>query len=67
MTILNRPETKYIYEFEVVTFWMTNENEEEIYMHDSFYTNGFEAEQRALEIGGLIIHNVRIAGKELAE
>ena len=49
MTILNRPETKYIYEFEVVTFWMTNENEEKIYMHDSFHTNGFEAEQRALE------------------
>ena len=63
MKILERPKSEYIYEFEVVTFWMTNENGEDIYIHDSYHTNGFEAEKRALKVGGLIAHNVRIQGK----
>lgn len=62
MTIYNRPDTEYEYEFEVVT-----PVEEDTYMHIGFYTNGFEAEQKALEVGGLIIHNVRIQHKAKKE
>ena len=63
MKILNQPLTDWLYEFEVVTFWMTNENGEKVYIHDSYHTNGFEADRRASEIGGIIVHNVRIAGR----
>jgi hypothetical protein len=58
MTIYNRPETPYRYEFEVVI-----PVEEDTYMHIGFYTNGFEAEKKALMVGGIIIHDVRVQGK----
>ena len=64
MIVIHKPATNWIYEFEVVTFWMTNENGEEVYIHDSYHTNGFFADQRASDIGGVVIHNVRIAGRK---
>lgn len=62
MTVYNRPETDYIYEFEVVIPMSGG-----MYMHDLYHTNGFIAEQRAIEVGGIIIHNIRVAGKRLAD
>lgn len=57
LNIINAPDDAFNYEFVVVRkiegdlwFW-------------GRYTNGHKAEQVALEIGGIIIHNVRIAGK----
>lgn len=57
LNILNMPTYANNYEFIVVRkidgdywFW-------------GAYANGFKAEEVATEIGGLIIHNVRIQGK----
>ena len=56
MNILNMPEYADHYEFVVAReidgdywFW-------------GAYSDGFKAEQVAMEIGGVIIHNVRIQG-----
>ena len=62
MTVYNRPNTEWRYEFEVVI-----PMGDELYLHDSYHTNGFEAEQRALNTGGIIIHDVRVAHKEPIE
>ena len=62
MTVYNRPESEYRYEFEVVTSMG-----DDLYMHISYHTNGFEAERKAIEVGGIIIHDVRIAHKERIE
>ena len=62
MTVYNRPETPYRWEFEVVL-----PVEEDTYMHIGFYENGFKAEQKAIEVGGIIIHDVRVAHKERIE
>lgn len=59
MTIYNRPKSNYIYEFEVII-----PMGDDMYMHDSYHTNGFIADKKAVEVGGLIIHNVRVQGKE---
>lgn len=65
MIVIDRPHTDYIYEFEVVVEWMTNENGEKVYEHRGFYENGFKAFADAEKIGGLVIHDVRTAGKKL--
>lgn len=57
LNILNCPAYANEYEFVVVRkidndFWFWGA-----------YSNGFRAEQAALSVGGLIIHNVRIRGK----
>ena len=57
LNVLNAPDDAFDYEFVVVRkidgdYWFWGK-----------YTDGFKAEQAALEIGGLIIHNVRIQGK----
>lgn len=57
LNILNAPAYADDYEFVVVRpiddalwFW-------------GAYADGFKAEQIALEVGGVIVHNVRIQGK----
>ena len=57
LNVLNAPDDAFDYEFVVVRqidgdYWFWGK-----------YTDGFKAEQAAIEIGGLIIHNVRIQGK----
>lgn len=59
MTVYNRPKSEYMYEFEVII-----PMENDIYTHNSYHTNGFIADQKATEVGGIILHNVRIQGKE---
>ena len=56
MNLMNMPEYADHYEFVVVReidgdywFW-------------GAYSDGFKAEQVAMEIGGMIVHNVRIQG-----
>ena len=56
MNLMNMPEYADHYEFVVVLeidgdywFWCA-------------YSDGFKAEQVAMEIGGVIVHNVRIQG-----
>lgn len=58
MNLMNMPEYADHYEFVVVReidgdywFW-------------GAYRDGFKAEQVAMEIGGVIVHNVRIQGYE---
>ena len=55
--ILNMPDDEYEYEF-VVCRKIDND-----YWYWGRYTDGFKAEQAAVEIGGIVIHNVKIAGK----
>ena len=64
MIVINRPETEYRWEFEVVVPWLTNENGEKVYEHRGYYENGFKAFADAEKIGGLVIHDVRVAHKE---
>lgn len=57
LNILNAPDDAFDYEFVVVReidgdYWFWGK-----------YADGFKAEQAAIEIGGLIVHNVRIQGK----
>ena len=57
MNLMNMPEYANDYEFVVAReidgdFWFWGA-----------YENGFKAEQVAMEIGGVVIHNVRIQGK----
>lgn len=57
LNVMNAPADAFDYEFVVVReidgdYWFWGK-----------YTDGFKAEQAALEIDGLIIHNVRIQGK----
>ena len=59
MEIINEPYEDCIYEFTVV-----KQLDEDTYLFIEHDTDGFKAEQKAKEIGGIIIHNVRIAGKE---
>ena len=56
MNILNMPEYASHYEFVVVC-----EIDNDLWFWGA-YADGFKAEQVALEIGGLIVHNVRIQG-----
>ena len=58
MYLINEPEYSSHYEF-VVTREVDGE-----YWFWGAYSNGFKAEQAALEIGGVVIHNVRIQGYE---
>ena len=59
MTVYNRPETEYRWEFEVVL-----PTGEDMYLHMGFYEDGFKAFADAEKIGGLVIHDVRVAHKE---
>ena len=57
LNVMNAPADAFDYEFVVVReidgdYWFWGK-----------YTDGFKAEQVALEVGGLIVHNVRIQGK----
>ena len=57
LNVLNAPADAFDYEFVVARYvagdlWFWGK-----------YTDGFKAQQAAMEIGGLIIHNVRIQGK----
>lgn len=63
MKVLNRPKTEYLWEFEVVRAT----NKENVYSHIGFFENGFEAEEKAIEYNGIVIHNIRIAHKKLIE
>ncbi len=56
MNILNMPDYASHYEFVVV-----REIDNDLWFWGA-YADGFKAEQVALEIGGLIVHNVRIQG-----
>ena len=58
MYLINEPEYSSHYEF-VVAREVDGE-----YWFWGAYSNGFKAEQAALEIGGVVIHNVRIQGYE---
>lgn len=49
---------KYEYEFSVV-LPIGNDN----YLWHSDYTDAYKAEKVALEVGGVVAHNVRISGK----
>lgn len=60
MTVYNRPDTKYNWEFEVVLPIGKN-----AYLHMGYYEDGFKAFADAEEIGGLVVHDVRVAHKEL--
>lgn len=57
LNIINAPDDAFDYEFVVA-----REVDGDLWFWGKF-TDGFKAEQVALEIGGLIIHNVRIQGK----
>ena len=58
MDIINAPYSDYEYEFTVV-----KPLDGDTYEFIGYYTNGFKAEEKALEVGGVILHNVRITGK----
>lgn len=62
ITIINEPNDDFIYEFTVAS-----ELSDGTYLFQGYFTNGFEAEKKALEIGGIIFHNVRIQGKKKKE
>jgi len=64
MKILNIPNEEYIYEFMVVKFLMNDKNGEAIYGFRRNFENGFLADKYASEIGGKVIHRVRIQGKK---
>ena len=64
MIVMNRPQTEYDYEFEVVTSSTFNEDGEKVYEHHGYFEDGFKAFALAEKINGLVIHNVRIALKE---
>ena len=64
MKILNIPNEEYIYEFMVVKFLMNDKNGEAIYGFRRNFENGFLADKYASEIGGEIVHRVRIQGKK---
>ena len=64
MKILNIPPDDYIYEFMVVKFLMKDKNGEAIYGFRKNFENGFLADEYASAIGGIVIHRVRIQGKE---
>lgn len=57
LNIINAPDDAFDYEFVVA-----REVDGDLWFWGKF-TDGFKAEQVALEVGGLIIHNVRIQGK----
>lgn len=59
MTVMNRPNDGYVYEFEVVI-----PIDKDIYKHIGFYTDGFIADQQSKIVNGIVIHNVRIQGKK---
>lgn len=62
MNIKNCPNEAWEYEF-IVARSVLNE-----YYYLGHYTNGFEAERKALQYNnGIVIHNVRIQGKHLKE
>ena len=56
MNLINAPEYASHYEFVVA-----REIDDDLWFWGA-YTDGFKAEQVAIEIGGVIIHNVRIQG-----
>lgn len=57
LVVLNMPEYANDYEF-VVAREVDGD-----YWYWGAYSDGFKAEKAAVEIGGFIIHNVRIQGK----
>lgn len=57
LNIIDYPDFASDYEFVVVT-----KDENGMLHYDSCYADGFLAEQRCLNIGGIIVHNVRIQG-----
>lgn len=57
LVVLNMPEYANDYEF-VVAREVDGD-----YWYWGAYSDGFKAEKAAIEIGGFIIHNVRIQGK----
>ena len=59
INIINEPFTGYEYEFTVVTPLYGDD-----YLFMGHFENGYMAEQKALEVGGLVVHNVRIQGKK---
>lgn len=54
--VVGAPPDAWNYEFIVVT------PVDHGYKYHSHYANGFEAEQVAMNINGMIVHNVRIQG-----
>ena len=58
MDIINAPYSDYEYEFTVV-----KPLDDDTYEFIGYYTNGFKAEQKAIEVGGVVVHNVRVQGK----
>lgn len=56
LNLINAPESAYHYEFVVA-----RQVDNDLWYWGAF-TNGFKAEQVAREVGGIIIHNVRIQG-----
>lgn len=59
LTILNKPEDARYYEFVVVE---PSDQKNNVYHFRGMYDNADEAEQKAKQCGGLIIHNVMIQG-----
>jgi hypothetical protein len=57
MNLINAPEYANDYEFVVA-----RQIDDDLWFWGA-YTDGFKAEQVALEIGGIIVHNLRIQGK----
>lgn len=58
LNLINAPDYAYHYEFVVA-----RQVEDDLWFWGA-YSNGFKAEKAAHEIGGVIIHNVRIQGYE---
>lgn len=58
LNLINAPDYAYHYEFVVA-----RQVEDDLWFWGA-YSDGFKAERAAREIGGVIIHNVRIQGYE---
>ena len=58
LNLINAPDYAYHYEFVVA-----RQIEDDLWFWGA-YSDGFKAERAAREIGGVIIHNVRIQGYE---
>lgn len=59
MEIINEPYTDCHYEFTVV-----KKLDEDTCLFIGHYVDGAQAEQKAKEVGGVIIHDVTVTGKE---
>ena len=58
LNLINVPDYAYHYEFVVA-----RQVEDDLWFWGA-YSDGFKAEKAACEIGGVVIHNVRIQGYE---